>query len=317
MINKRFGERMRRSMDRQWTFKNFTNTLQVTGCHFGIKPPSWSYPKHHHHLIELVCCLDGEVKQQIGQEAVVMRPGDWLLVKSGVKHATFNESKLPYVFFNLHFDLDDSEMRRALGAEPYQFIPGFRAGSSKLPSYVQELEAVLGGSIADNRLQGIPSEQHVTLGVQERLIVQANILLIITEIIKLLNEQRMPSTDSVEDATQFTAEIAHRMEELLSANLYSDITVTEIARMMSMSRYQCSKVFSHVYGVSPRQFLSRLKLNEAKRLLVTTDKSIAAIAELLGFHSTTHFSRQFRRWTGLSPNHFRPKHAIDPSHPSD
>ncbi|WP_239634218.1 AraC family transcriptional regulator [Paenibacillus sp. H1-7] len=299
-------------MDRQWTFKNFTNTLQVSGCHFGIKPPMWSYPKHHHHLIELVCCLSGEVKQQIGQEVVIMRQGDWLLVKSGVKHETINESDEPYVFFNLHFDLDDSEMRRALGVESYQFIPDHQAGGSELSSYVKQLEAILGGSIADDRLQGIPAEQHVILDVQQRLTVQATILLIVAEMVRLLNERQVLGADPGQDATQFTAETAHRMEELLSANVYSDITVNEMAKAMNMSRYQCSKVFSHIYGVSPRQFLSQLKLNEAKKLLVTTDKSIAAIAELLGYHSPTHFSRQFRRWTGQSPNHFRPKHAIDP-----
>jgi len=299
-------------MDRQWTFTNFTNTLQVSGCHFGIKPPAWTYPKHHHHLIELVCCLDGEVRQQIGQDTVTMKPGDWLLVKSGVKHAIANDSDVPYVFFNLHFDLDDSEMRRTLGVEPYQFISGERAKDSLLPAYVRRLEAVLGQGIVDNRIHGALPEQHVSFGVQDRLAVQAHILLIISEIIGLLKEQRTANGEPAHDATQFTAEIAHRMEELLSASLYSDITVAEMAKRMNMSRYQCSKVFTHVYGVSPRQFLSRLKLNEAKRLLVTTDQSIAAIAELLGFHSATHFSRQFRRWTGQSPNHFRPKHSVDP-----
>ncbi|WP_282936127.1 AraC family transcriptional regulator [Paenibacillus sp. RC67] len=299
-------------MDRQWTFTNFTNTLQVSGCHFGIKPPAWTYPKHHHHLIELVCCLDGEVRQQFGQDTLSMKQGDWLLIKSGVKHAIVNDSDLPYVFFNLHFDLDDSEMRRIFGVEPYQFISGRTASDSLLPAYVRQLEAVLGQSIAGNQLSGSPKEEHVSLGVQDRLAVQAHILLIISEMIGLLKEQTI-NEEPVHDATQFTAEIAHRMEELLSANLYSDITIAEIAKRMNMSRFQCSKVFSHIYGVSPRQFLSELKLNEAKRLLVTTDQSVAAIAELLGFHSATHFSRQFRRWTGQSPNHFRPKHAVEPS----
>lgn len=301
-------------MDRQWTFTNFTNTLQVSGCHFGIKPPSWTYPKHHHHLIELVCCLDGKVRQQFGQETVTMKQGDWLLIKSGVKHTIVNDSEVPYVFFNLHFDLDDSEMRRTFGAEPYQFISGKIASDSLLPEYVKQLEAVLGQRIADNRMSGTPKEEQVSLGVQERLAVQAHILLIISEMIGLLKEQAVDD-EPVHDATQFTAEIAHRMEELLSANLYSDITIAELAKKMNMSRFQCTKVFTHVYGVSPRQFLSGLKLNEAKRLLVTTDQSVAAIAELLGFHSATHFSRQFRRWTGQSPNHFRPKHAIEPPSP--
>ncbi|MCS7464424.1 AraC family transcriptional regulator [Paenibacillus doosanensis] len=297
-------------MDAQWTFQSITSTLQVTGCHFGIKPPGWSYPKYHHHLTELVYCIDGEVTQQIGQENVLMRRGDLLLIKSGIKHATLNGASIPYVFFNLHFDLDDSDMRRILGAEPYRRIPGDAASSSRVPGYIGELERLLCRGIADSRTRGAASEQHVSLDAGQRLAVQAHTLLLVSEVMDLLGQPDGHAEEAagpVPDASHFAADVAHRIEDLLSQNVYSDITVAEIAQAMNMSRYQCSKVFAHVYGVSPRQFLSRLKLNEAKKLLVTTDKPVAAIAELLGFHSATHFSRQFRRWTGQAPQHYRPK----------
>jgi hypothetical protein len=55
-----------------------------------------------------------------------------------------------------------------------------------------------------------------------------------------------------------------------------------------------------------RKYLTQLKLGLAKQLLVSTNRTVEDIAGELGFHSASHFSRQFRRGTGMSPNQFRP-----------
>jgi AraC-like DNA-binding protein len=79
-----------------------------------------------------------------------------------------------------------------------------------------------------------------------------------------------------------------------------------------MSRNRCTKIFTQVYGISPRQYVSELKLKQAKELLVLTDVTVEEIARRLGFSSVHHFSRQFHRWTGKPPSHFRPKHTASP-----
>ena len=71
-------------MDTAFRFPNIIHTLQVTGCHFDSQPPGWSYPRHHHHLFELLYCLEGEVLQEIHRESFTSRQGEWLLIKSGV-----------------------------------------------------------------------------------------------------------------------------------------------------------------------------------------------------------------------------------------
>ncbi|TXK75895.1 helix-turn-helix domain-containing protein [Paenibacillus sp. N3.4] len=318
-------------MEDLYRFPNLIHTLQVVGCHFGLKPPGWQYPRHHHHLFELLYCLEGEVAQEMNRESVKMREGDWLLIKSGVRHQSSNPSTAHYGYFNVHFDLDDTEIRSLLAATPYRHITQKEASASKLRSYISELETVMHrnrlGASDDTTEQ--EQEQPPHLRFEDKLLLHSYTLLIIHDVLALLREHpaqlmqtstMSPPTTKSKDASLFTADVAHAIEEKLSLSLCEEASVAGIAKELNLSRSQCSKLFSKVYGLSPRQYVSQQKLKLAKELLVTTHLSMTGIADKLGFQSASHFSRQFRRWTGLSPSEFKPKHHAVQSlstHPSE
>ncbi|TVY11802.1 AraC family transcriptional regulator [Paenibacillus cremeus] len=297
------------------SFPKVVNTLQIVGCHFGLQPTGWHFPRHHHHLYELLYCMEGEVIQELNRETVTVRQGDWLLIKSGVRHQSTNTSAALFGYFNVHFDLDDADLRSLLGASAYRHIPAHVAGQSQLQHYVGELEAMMRRS--REQIARTPDPQQLTLRFEDKLLLQSYTLLIIHGVLALLRTQAdtdspRPATTPVpsKDATLFAADAAHAIEEQLSLGLCEEASVAGVAKQLNLSRSQCSKLFSKVYGLSPRQYVSRQKLNLAKELLVTTNLPMAEIAEKLGFHSASHFSRQFRRWTGQSPSDFRPKHFI-------
>ncbi|WP_274319049.1 AraC family transcriptional regulator [Paenibacillus qinlingensis] len=298
-----------------YRFPNMIQTLQVIGCHFGLQPPGWAYPRHHHHLFELLYCSEGEVLHEINRQSITMFAGDWLLIKSGVRHQSANPSAVHYGYFNVHFDLDDAEIRSLLAATPFQLIRQKEASTSKLRSYVGELEAV----VQRNQLleqRSAEQAESPQLLFEDKLLLQSYTLLIIHDVLALLRAQQhtelrttRESTSTTNcDASLFSTDVAHAIEEKLSLGLGEEASVAGIAKELNMSRSQCSKLFSKVYGLSPRQYVSQLKLKQAKELLVTTHLSMNHIADKLGFQSASHFSRQFRRWTGQSPSEFRPKH---------
>ncbi|NEW05065.1 AraC family transcriptional regulator [Paenibacillus sp. SYP-B3998] len=295
-------------MDAAFRFPNMINTLQVVGCHFGLQPPEWHYPRHHHHLFELLYCLEGEVIQEMNRESITVRKGDWLLIKSGVRHQSVNRSSSQYGYFNVHFDLDDPDIRSLLAATPYRHIPHQEAERSKLRFYVSELEGIMHRTLSE---KAIEQEQQPILRFEDKLLLQSYTLLIIHDVLNLLREIPAPMKQlsaATKDSSLFAADVAHAIEEKLSHGLCEEASVAGVAKDLNLSRSQCSKLFSKVYGLSPRQYVSRQKLNLAKELLVTTNLPMTDIAEQLGFHSASHFSRQFRRWTGQSPTAFKPKH---------
>ncbi|WP_241243140.1 AraC family transcriptional regulator [Paenibacillus whitsoniae] len=342
-------------MEQSYRFPNIVQTLQVIGCHFGVQPPGWMYPLHHHHLFELLYCLEGEVVQDVQRSTFTLRAGDWLLIKSGVRHRTANPFAGAYRYFNVHFDLDDPEVRSLLAAEPYRLITAEEAASRMLSHYVGELEQVSernpelgvagadasvgyrngedGREIKHERMAATgqadkggfeqPQRAHSSLRFEDKLLVQSYTLLIIHDVLAYVREhpgasgsggrRRKAASDGLGDAgdaSLFATEVAHGIEEKLALGLSGDgdATVAGIAKELNMSRSQCSKLFARVYGLSPRQYMSQQKLKLAKELLVTTHLPMADIAERLGFQSASHFSRQFRRWTGQSPSEFKPKH---------
>ncbi|KKO52141.1 AraC family transcriptional regulator [Paenibacillus sp. DMB20] len=286
-----------------YEFPHLIHTLQVTGCHFDIKPPGWHYPRHHHQLFELLFCLEGEVVQEISRETIILRPGEWLLIRSGVRHQSFNASEVPYGYFNIHFDLDDPEIRSMLASAPYRHISSRQAERTKLPDCIRELE-----SIAERNQTGQGADKAQELRFEDKLLLQSCTLLIIHQVLGLLREApaRFDPVSSRQGSLPAT-DVAHAIEERLSRAMDEQASVSGVAKEFNLSRSQCSKLFSKVYGLSPRQYISRQKLNSAKELLTNTNLPITDIAERLGFRSASHFSRQFRRWTGQSPTEYKPK----------
>ncbi|ASS66952.2 MULTISPECIES: AraC family transcriptional regulator [unclassified Paenibacillus] len=296
-------------MDRLFAFQNRSDTLQLYGCHFGLKPAGWSYDKHHHHLYELFCCMDGFAVQEMQGSSVPLAPGDWFLLRPGVSHTLTNAGPGPLAFFNFHFDLDDLEVRGRLGAAPFRLIPGRLAAGSGLPGCVAGLESLLGKQLISDSDPACPADaprsHAIPLGLHQQLAFQSAILAILGEVIRLLEEIPQPSGHHGLTASAYELDIAHAAEKRLTADWSESPSVSAIAAEMGISRSQLCRIFVHVYGLSPRQYLTRRKWSKAKELLAISNLNVYTVSEQLGFRSVHHFSRQFRRWTGLTPSQYR------------
>lgn len=298
-------------MDIEVIFPSMTSTLQIRGCGFFVKPPGWSYPLHHHHLFEILYCFSGEVVQFVGVSERTMRAGDWMLLKAGVRHRLENLAAEPYSFLNIHFDVDDPDLRRRLISADCFLLGGADAAADGLAEIVARIERLMALSLTGGPSSS-PSAKLVALDIDplRKLELQTAILLIVTSLTAQCAAPQAPAGKVRPSVASFLEiDTAHAIEERLRrmATADSDESVARIARDLHLSRSQCSKLFTKVYGVSPRRYVSELVLNRAKRLLVTTNRPIEAIALELGFHSLSHFSSQFRRWTGVSPMQYRPK----------
>lgn len=85
----------------------------------------------------------------------------------------------------------------------------------------------------------------------------------------------------------------------------AELKIEPLIESLGISSGYGLEVFKSVYGISPRKYLSELKLHEAKVLIQQSHLSLSDIAERLGYSHLSHFSRQFKRWTGMSPIAYR------------
>ncbi|NPD23178.1 helix-turn-helix domain-containing protein [Corallococcus exiguus] len=91
---------------------------------------------------------------------------------------------------------------------------------------------------------------------------------------------------------------------LLDAQAEEPLTLEELAAKVGLSPFHFLRVFRGVLGVTPHQYLVRMRLRQAARLLAT-DAPIARIAYDVGFGDLSNFVRTFGRAAGVSPRAFR------------
>ena len=90
-------------------------------------------------------------------------------------------------------------------------------------------------------------------------------------------------------------------------HLHLDLGVETLAAKVAMSPRNFSRTFVREFRVPPAQFISRLRVETALRLLEESDKSLQEIALGCGFGSVDTMDRAFRRETRQLPSHFRKK----------
>ncbi len=91
----------------------------------------------------------------------------------------------------------------------------------------------------------------------------------------------------------------------IEKNFQSDLSMEEMAGMARLSRTQFNFRFRQLLRMSPSEYLHKLRVEVAQKLLHTTEKSIAEIAVEAGFYDQSHFTKRFRKVTGTTPLAFR------------
>ncbi|MGC5032711.1 helix-turn-helix domain-containing protein [Micromonospora sp. DT229] len=88
-------------------------------------------------------------------------------------------------------------------------------------------------------------------------------------------------------------------------NMGEQLTVDDMARAALFSKFHFTRIFQRATGVSPGRFLSALRLQRAKHLLVTTSLKVADISLMVGYNSVGTFSARFSRSVGMPPTVYR------------
>lgn len=87
------------------------------------------------------------------------------------------------------------------------------------------------------------------------------------------------------------------------------VTLSDAAEAASMSVSTFSRLFKRVAGIGFADFVRRLRVGRACRLLTCTDLPIARIQRMSGYDNASNFNRRFRDETGMTPSQYRRAHA--------
>lgn len=99
--------------------------------------------------------------------------------------------------------------------------------------------------------------------------------------------------------------IVKTTKQFLDHNYHKDLSLNDVADVVHVSPSYLSRVFSRELGVPFKKYLIDLRLDQAKRLLLSTNKLIGEVALAVGYQDTSYFCRIFKQREGCSPNQFR------------
>jgi len=95
-----------------------------------------------------------------------------------------------------------------------------------------------------------------------------------------------------------------RAVEYMQAHYNTSLRISMLAAMAEVSVAQLERLFKHVFQITPQQMLTKLRIEEAMRLL-QGDASIAEIGQTCGFSDQSAFARQFKATVGMPPRDYR------------
>jgi AraC-like DNA-binding protein len=123
-------------------------------------------------------------------------------------------------------------------------------------------------------------------------------LSLVTENLLRIMDARAPQTSDLEPSA------VRQLRELIEADPAAQIRLEALATSLGSSCAHLSRAFTKAHGLPPHAYRLQLRLEKAKPKLLA-GISATQVALELGFNSQSHFITQFKRWTGVTPSHYR------------
>jgi YesN/AraC family two-component response regulator len=128
-------------------------------------------------------------------------------------------------------------------------------------------------------------------------------------ILKLLRKSNSISVLSLSSDVRILDESMQNALTYISHHYNQQITLDDVASFLNLNSSYFSKKFKFINGFSFKEFLNRVRISNAERLLLETDKSVTDIAFLCGYENSNYFGDAFKHLNGVSPSVFRKIHG--------
>jgi len=147
------------------------------------------------------------------------------------------------------------------------------------------------------RLEKLYFQTEVLTPSQYRAMIQ--LLTIFAEHLAMVGNQLVVQNTNAEPP------MITRAKKFIKNNQASDISLGQVAKAVNTSTFYFCKMFKKATGVNFTEYLSRVRLEKAKNLLLNPNLRVSEIAYEVGFQSLTHFNRVFKKIVGQSPTTYR------------
>ena len=227
-------------------------------------------------------------------EKFTLKDHEAILMKCGNYVAQFSEASPMTTFNSIVFHLDPTAIRKAFGNRDIDFLRISKQDMTDETAVKYSQNALMENFIENMQLYFD----------QPQLATESILAVKLQELVLLLCESGNNALANQIIGTLYTpVEVA--FEKVIEANLYNNLSIGEIALLTGCSESTFKRKFKTYYKETPARYFKLKKLEQAARLLKTTDLPVSNIAWDCGFESPAHFSTSFVKQYGQSPKNYR------------
>ena len=98
---------------------------------------------------------------------------------------------------------------------------------------------------------------------------------------------------------------AKEVDEYLKANFTKDLDVDKICKDLRISRVKLYSISERSYGMGIAEYIRKIRVDLAQKLLIKTDKKVNEVADECGFCDYNYFTKVFKKYSGMTPRDYR------------
>ncbi len=257
-----------------------------------------------HDFWEMVYIESGEAIVTAGDKQIHLLPGEVIFHKPGEVHCirSVNSSLTRPFFISFHSTSKIMQifegLKTSLGSQQKELIYKIYNEAKNIFSHNPRSYDKYGFSAKEL----LPD---ATLGAQQlyKMHLEELLILIARDIEKNRNIIMYNSKEELEKI------VYQKMIELISKNIYFNLTVEDLCINLNYGRTYLSSIFKKYSDMSIMQYYNSLKIKEAKKLLRNKEYSISKISEMLNFNSPYYFSNVFKKFEKISPSEYKNKNS--------
>ncbi|MFC5701360.1 helix-turn-helix domain-containing protein [Cohnella faecalis] len=252
-------------------------------------------PDHLHDRFELVYVYSGKGTFFIDHTLYDMSEGDWFLLPGNTIHRALPNAANPVTSTAVFFS--SLLIRQSSIGEPFGLLRCYE-WARKSKTYKLRLSASdesMAAACLDALQEELTNRQP---GYRHSALLQLELVLL------RLSRALYTTADHSSEASIGPDWINTALQHI-DENPDSDLGLTSLSRLTSVSAAHFSRVFKQWTGMNVTDYVNAKRMIRASELLLSTDQSVAEIASLCGFESLPHFHRLFKKLIGRTPAAYR------------
>lgn len=278
-------------------FDTVINVTRIVTLHYFEFNKSFVFSGEVHDFWEMVYVDSGEVLITADKEKHILRRGEIIFHKPNEFHTIASNQKTSANVFVLSFTTASKSMiyfQNLKTALPEHLRPYIK-------TLIREGQETFDLPFNNPDLRELTLKKRAPFGGQQLIrttLEQLLILLIRSQ------EQQKNNIYIFTDKESMDNHLVNSVLRILNERIYDTVSLDEICSKLNYSRVYISKIFNQHCHCTIIEYYTKLKIDEAKRLLRDSNETISNISERLCFNNPHYFSRVFKKVTNMTPREY-------------